>query len=85
MERVSYPSSIAWSATKAALWESAWQAEVTNFDLAVFVDQDVAWLEVTMNDVAKMQRFEGTQEIIQNEFDMTFCQAGLSAHLDYLS
>jgi mitogen-activated protein kinase 1/3 len=58
VERVSYSGGVARSATKAALWKCAREAKVADFDLAVFVDQHVAWLEVTVDDVSEMERFQ---------------------------
>ena len=44
-----------------------------------------AWLEVTVDDISKMERFQGTQHVVQYKLNMAFCQARLSAHLDNLS
>lgn len=38
-----------------------------------------------MDDISKMERFQGTQQVVQYELNMAFCQARLSAHLDDLS
>ena len=46
------------------------KSEVANFDSAVLHDQQVSWLDITMNHVGRMDVFQATKQVIEYGFDM---------------
>jgi len=46
------------------------KSEVANFDSAVLHDQQISWLDITMNHVGRMDVFQATKQVIENGFDM---------------
>lgn len=44
--------------------EAARESEVTDFDLAFLVDQNVGWLQVAVDDVAPVQQAQGLQQVV---------------------
>ena len=48
------------------------KAEVTNFDPAIVVYEDIGWLQVSMDDVGRVNEVDGAKEVVQNSDYMAF-------------
>ena len=54
------------------------KAEVTNFDRAIVVYEDIGWLQVSMDDIGRVNEVDGAKEVVQNSdyvvfFKLYFC------------
>ena len=47
-------------------WHSPWEAEITNFDPTVVINQDIGWLQVSMDDVSRVYEVDSTKDVVQN-------------------
>lgn len=60
--------------TLVCFWHRPRQPKVAYHNLAIVVDQDVCWLDVTMNDVAAVQKLEGAETVVHYNFDVGLLQ-----------
>lgn len=51
----------------AAVWQGSGESEVTYFDLAILVDQYVRRLDVSVDNVRRVQVLEGTEQVVQDQ------------------
>jgi hypothetical protein len=54
------------------------KAEVTNFDRAIVVYEDIGWLQVSMDDIGRVNEVDGAKDVVQNSdyvvfFKLYFC------------
>ena len=61
---LSYPLGVQTFLIHGAFWDASREAEVTDLHTARTVDQNVCTLEVTMHDVALVDKAKGAQQIV---------------------
>ena len=52
--------------------EAAGEAEVTDLDRAVVINQDVRWLQVSVDDLGFVQVIQATQDVVHYRFHLGF-------------
>ena len=52
----------------------AGQAKVANLEQTIAIDKQVAGLDIAMNDTSRVQLFDATQDLVQEELDMVLCE-----------
>ena len=60
------------SGANAAVRQSSSKTEITDFDLAIFVNQDVRRLQITVQDIHRMQVLHRADQIVQNQHNVVF-------------
>jgi hypothetical protein len=56
------------------IWPLSGQTEVRNAQLAVLADQQVARLQVAMDDFVVVQIFHAAHQLEEEVFEVTFCK-----------
>jgi hypothetical protein len=46
--------------------EASREAEITNLNVAIVVDENIGWLEIPMNNIGRVDRVYRTEEVIQD-------------------
>jgi len=44
--------------------------DLPDFEVAVLVQENVAWLKVAMDDIGRVQEFEGSEDLVDEVLDM---------------
>ena len=72
---------IVWAATaglqKVAVCHDVAQAEVGNFDVVVFVQQQILWLEISMDDLVSMTVLDSTYYLLEHLSGFLFVQPAM--------
>ena len=42
------------------VWHGSWEAEVTEFDVAVLVQEEIGWFDVTVQHISCVDEIKGT-------------------------
>jgi hypothetical protein len=53
---------------------SSCETEVAYFEFAVCVDQEIAWLQIAMEDICRVNVFEATENLIDERLIMRISQ-----------
>ena len=48
----------------------AGQAKITQFDNALIINENVRWLDVSVDEVGRVQKVQRTKSIVHEDFDM---------------
>lgn len=76
-KRVTYSLSVATAFSEAALRHGSREAEIAELNVAVLVHQDVRGLDVTVNDVGRVEELHGKQAVVQDYHHVVGVQLGL--------
>lgn len=56
------------------------ETEVANLARAVFINQDIGWLKITMYHACRVHEFNSAEQIVHDRLDMVLCEVCLLAH-----
>ena len=82
---VPHSLSVTTSWTKHGSRKCPWKPEVTDFDLAFFIDQNVGWFHIPVNNVSRVDVLHGAKKVINDQFNVLFWHLQLLTMLHELS
>ena len=79
--RVAVPLSVHALLSSIGIRHCSCQTEVTNHHLAALVNKKIRWLNITVDDITTMQKFDWAKNVVGNHLDVCLLQTTLSTCL----
>ena len=78
---VPYSFAVSTTFSDTAFWKWTGKAKIANLDMAVFIDEDVGWLDIAVNDVGRVEELHSLQAVVQDHLHMVLVQLWLLFHV----
>ena len=67
------------------LWKGSREPKVTELDLAEAVDEDICWLEISVDDICCLKEISSAEQIVKYCFDMLLAKTKIGTLFHELS
>lgn len=66
-ERIPEPSRTSWTLTRETFGQCSWISKITKLDLTVIINQNICWLNISVQHICRVNKFYGTKEVVEDK------------------
>ena len=56
------------------LWQCSGKTQITNFDVALIIDQDISWFDISVHDISTVKEFDSTNQVVNHKLDVVLAK-----------